>query len=176
MKHSVRAVGAIPLMAMVLGGCVKQPQPSPPAPTSAPAKVVKQPVTEPKKVAKPAAAAAAEKKPAGKVTMMPLEEFLPLQQGGGALIYDARPSFVRAFGHVPGSVGWPRSSVQIDWAVHEPELKAAVAANKPVVIYCTDLECPDAKFVADKVAARGYSVFVLTGGYAAWKEAGLAVE
>jgi rhodanese-related sulfurtransferase len=128
-----------------------------------------------KEPAKPKAAAPL---PVAQVTEISLEDFLPLQQQGRAavLIYDARPTFVRAFGHIPGSVGWPRSSFHSDWAAHEPEIKAAIAAKKPVVIYCTDLECPDARAVAEKVAAKGYPVAVLKGGYGGWKEAGMPVE
>lgn len=100
----------------------------------------------------------------------------PRQQAGTVLIYDARPRFVAAFGKIPGGISWPRGDFETRLAKSEAEIRAAQAEGKPVVVYCTDEACPDATAVAEKLAARGHDVSVLTGGFALWKEAGLPVE
>lgn len=107
---------------------------------------------------------------------MPLEAFFPKQQSGSALIYDARPGFVSTFGKIPGAIPWPRGDYEKQLAQREPEILRARAAGKVVVIYCTDLACPDARAVAEKLAARGHDISILEGGYATWKEAGMPVE
>ena len=110
------------------------------------------------------------------VTAISLTRLFSLQQEGRVLLFDARPAFVHAFGHLPGAVNWPRHSFESGLPEHEPEIKAAVAANRVVVIYCTDAACPDAGAVAERIARLGYPVSVLDGGFAAWKEAGLPIE
>ena len=130
----------------------------------------------------PAASAPAKPRPAppapaaGKVTSIDLTALFPLQQAGGVLLYDARPGFVLAFGRIPGAVSWPRREFDRHLAAREPELRAAARAGKPVVFYCTDAACPDARAMAELLAARGHDVSVLSGGYADWKEAGLPTE
>lgn len=135
-------------------------------------------VTAPSKPSAPAAkpdTPAPAPKP-GKLTVIPLEAFFPKQQAGSVLIYDARPGFVSAFGKIPSAIPWPRGDYEKQLAQHEPEIRQAKAAGKTVVIYCTDLACPDARAVAEKLAARGHDISILEGGYATWKEAGMPVE
>ena len=55
-------------------------------------------------------------------------------------------------------------------------IRAAKAAGKPVVFYCTDAACPDAQAMAERIAAKGHDVSILEGGFATWKEAGLPTE
>lgn len=112
----------------------------------------------------------------GEVTAIDLTAFFPLQQARGALVYDVRPGFVLAFGRIPGAVSWPRREFDRHLATREPELRAAARAGKPVVFYCTDAACPDARAMAELLAARGHDVSVLSGGYAGWKDAGLPTE
>lgn len=107
----------------------------------------------------------------GQVSRMPLGDLYQLVQGNAALIYDVRPAIFHKMGNIPGSISWPKASFDRDLAQHEPRIRAANAQNKPVVIYCTDLACPDAVTVATKLAALGHSVSVLQGGYEAWKVA-----
>lgn len=124
----------------------------------------------------PAAPAAPPKPKAGKLTSMDLESFLQHQQAGSLLIYDARPGFVAAFGRVPGAISWPKGDFNSQLSRREPEIREAVKSGKRLVIYCTDAECPDARSVAERLAARGHDVSILAGGYAAWKDAGLPTE
>ena len=80
------------------------------------------------------------------------------------------------FGKIPGAISWPRHDFDGRLSQSETEIRAAKAAGKPVVIYCTDAACPDARAVAEKLAARGHDVAILDGGFAGWKEAGLPTE
>ncbi len=107
----------------------------------------------------------------GQVTRMPLGDLVQLVQGNAAVIYDVRPAFFHKMGNIPGSTNWPEAAFDRDLAKHEPRIRASNLENTPVVIYCTDLACPDAVTVATKLAARGHTVSVLQGGYDAWKVA-----
>jgi rhodanese-related sulfurtransferase len=114
--------------------------------------------------------------PDGKVTRIALGDLFPLQQSGEVLLYDVRPSFYHSLGHIPGSVNWPKSSYASQLPAREAEIRAAQAAGRPVVLYCTDLACPDARGVASQLASRGHSVKVLEGGWEAWKAGGLPTD
>lgn len=105
----------------------------------------------------------------GQLTRMPLGDLYQLVEKEAALIYDVRPAISYRMGHLPNAISWPKRAFEKDFAKHEPTIKAANKENTPVVLYCTDMACPDATEVGTKLAARGYSVSVLQGGYAAWK-------
>jgi rhodanese-related sulfurtransferase len=131
------------------------------------------PPLDPSKAAekdKPAEAPALPAGP-GQVSRMPLGDLYQLTQGKAAVIYDVRPAIFHKMGNIPGSISWPEAAFDRDLAKHEPRIRAANTQNTPVVIYCTDLACPDAVTVATKLAARGHNVSVLQGGYEAWKVA-----
>ena len=123
---------------------------------------------------KPAVASRPAPKPAGRVTRIALTDFFPLQQSGAVLIYDVRPGFYHTLGNIPGSVNWPKSAFNEQLAIREGEIRAATAAGRPVVVYCTDLACPDARDVATWLAARGHHIRVLEGGWEAWKAIGFS--
>lgn len=108
----------------------------------------------------------------GRVTRIPLGDFYGLQQSGAVLVYDVRPSFYHALGNIPGSVNWPKSAYAKELETREREIRAAAAAGRPVVVYCTDLACPDARDMATWLAARGHHIRVLEGGWEAWKAVG----
>jgi rhodanese-related sulfurtransferase len=108
---------------------------------------------------------------AGQVTRMPLGDLYQLVQSNAAVIYDVRPAIFHKMGHIPGSISWPQAHFDRDLPTQEPRIRAALAQRTPVVIYCTDLACPDAVSVATRLAQRGHSVSVLQGGYEAWKVA-----
>ena len=132
--------------------------------------------------AAPAPPVAADKKPVrmnerGKITSISLTELFALQQADQVLLYDARPGFFYHLGHLPGAISLPKSA-DCDEQITErkAEIKAALAAKKTIVIYCTNLTCPDARTVAIHLAGFGYSSSTLTGGWEAWKESGLPTE
>lgn len=164
-NHPVKPpLPSLPLLAVaVLIGSCREPLPAPPV---TPAAVPAPPRTKP---APPAV------KP-GKLSAIDVTTLFPRQQAGTVLIFDARPTFVAAFGKISGAVSWPRSDFDSGLAVHEAEIRAAKQAGKPVVIYCTDAACPDARAMAEKLAARGHDIAILDGGFAIWKEAGLPTE
>lgn len=143
-------------LSLILSNCTEPPEKPVPA-----LDLSKAPAVEKEAEAAPAKA--------GGVTRMPLSDLYQLVQSKAALIYDVRPAFSYGMGHVPGAISWPQSKFEDGLAEHEPRIRAANAANTPVVIYCTDLACPDAVTVATALAARGHSVSVLQGGYEAWK-------
>lgn len=156
-------VAGIALLASCQDSKVLAPQAPPSAPKAAPP-------TPPKPRPDPPAPAT------GVVTAIDLTALFPLQQAGGVLLYDVRPGFVLSFGRIPGAVSWPRREFDRHLAAREPEIRAAARAGKPVVFYCTDTACPDARAMAEQLATRGHDVSVLSGGYAGWKEAGLPTE
>jgi len=131
--------------------------------------------------AKKVAATAAKPKPVlmngrGKVTSISLTELFALQQSGNVLLFDARPGYFYFLGHIPGAISLPKPDCDAQITKREGEIKAAIAAKKPIVVYCTNLLCPDARTVANHLAGFGYSSSVLSGGWESWKESGLPTE
>lgn len=112
----------------------------------------------------------------GRLSAIPLEVLFAKQQSGEVLLYDARPVFVAAFGKIPGAISWPKADFEKHLAEREPEIRSAGKAGKTVVIYCTDSACPDARTVAEKLAARGHDIAIFEGGYGEWKDAGMETE
>lgn len=148
---------SLPLLAVaVLLASCREPQPAPPV---TPAAVPAPPAVKP-----------------GKLSAIDVTALFPRQQAGAVLIFDARPAFVAAFGKIPGAVSWPRGDFDARLSQSEAEIRAAKTAGKPVVIYCTDAACPDARAMAERLAARGHDIAILDGGFAVWKEAGLPTE
>lgn len=107
----------------------------------------------------------------GTVTRMPLGDLYQLVQKNAALIFDVRPKFYHGIGHVPGAISFPKADFDRDIAKYEERIRIANANQTPVVVYCTDLACPDAMHVASRLSQRGHDVSVLQGGYEAWKVA-----
>lgn len=112
----------------------------------------------------------------GKVTSISLTDFFPLQQSGKVLLYDARPYFFYALSHIPGAISMPKQNCDEEIEKRESEIKSALADGKSVVVYCTNIACPDARTVAIHLADYGYSSSTLTGGWDTWKESGLPTE
>lgn len=148
---------------LVLASCQDPAPVVPVLPTSA------EPAPSPKPAAPPAVKS-------GKLTVIDITALFPRQQAGTVLLYDARPGFIAGFGKIPGAISWPRGDFDVRLSQSEAEIRAAKAAGKPVVFYCTDAACPDARVMAERLAAKGHDVSILEGGYAMWKEAGLPVE
>ena len=112
----------------------------------------------------------------GKMSSISLEETFTLQQSGKAVIFDARPHFYYALGHLPGAISLPKTNCDAEITKREAEIKAALASGKTIIVYCTNFACPDARTVAMHLADFGYSPSTLSGGWDAWKEAGLPTE
>ncbi len=121
-------------------------------------------------VAAPAAVVEAPSTP-GTITRMPLGTLYQLTQGKAALIFDVRPTIFYKISHIPDAISFPKDNFDKDIKKHEVLIKNAIKNQTPVVIYCTDLACPDALTVATQLSQRGHNVSVLQGGYEAWKAA-----
>ncbi len=107
----------------------------------------------------------------GEITRIPLGDLYQLIQSKAVLIYDVRPLLYYKLGHIPNAISFPKSNFEKDIEKHEPQITKAIKNRTPVVLYCTDLACPDALTVASQLAERGHDVSVLQGGYEAWKAA-----
>jgi rhodanese-related sulfurtransferase len=160
------------LLAMVLGlaafSCRAPQSPPPPAVPAGVPKAgsdARQATPPPPRPVKP-----------GVVSMLPLSEYFLLQQAGTAVTYDVRPAIYHSFGHIPGAISWPKGSYEAQLTTREAEIRAAAAAGRPVVLYCTDRACPDSTTIARLLAARGHSVAILEGGYEEWKAADMPTE
>ena len=127
---------------------------------------------------KPAAAAEAPKpeRKKGSSEGIGMEEFFALQQSGGALIYDVRVPYFYGIDHIPGALTWPHTHFDAQIESRETEMKKAVEEGKPVVLYCFNFACSEARNVAKKLVRRGYDVRVMTRGIDAWRDAGLPLE
>lgn len=112
----------------------------------------------------------------GKVSSISLTDAFALQQADGALICDARPPFYFAMGHIPGAINIPKGNCEDVIAARKSELDAAVAAKKPIIVYCTNFLCADARTVATHLAYNGISSAVMGGGWDSWKESGLPTQ
>lgn len=112
----------------------------------------------------------------GELSSISLEKFFALQQSSKALVFDARPTFFYNIGHIPGAISLPK--MNCDDAIHnrEDEIKSALAAGKSIVVYCTSITCPDARAVADHISGFGYPAAIFSGGWDAWKDAGMPTE
>jgi 3-mercaptopyruvate sulfurtransferase SseA len=160
----IRIAWWLPGLALAVGACADKPQ-GPPDP--GPAEVIKKP--------------ASKKKPVrmtnrGKITSISLTDFFALQQSDKVLLFDARPAFFYGLGHIPGAINLPKTGCDPQIEKREAEIKAALAENKTIVVYCTNLLCPDARAVAIHLAGYGYPSSILTGGWESYKESGLPTE
>ena len=118
---------------------------------------------------------AAEKQRA-EISAINLETFFQLHQSDKALVLDARPSFIYHFGHVPGAINLPKNHCDEAIAKRDSELRGAIKAGKTIVVYCTGVDCPDARTVANHLSDSGIPASVFEGGWDAWHDAGLPVE
>jgi rhodanese-related sulfurtransferase len=138
------------------------------------------PTPSPAPPEKPALPAEGKKKPRmngrGKLSSISLTDAFELQQTDRAFILDARPAFFYRLGRIPGAVHLPKTDALAQITAKEPEIKAALASGKTLIVYCTNFACPDARAVAMHLASFGYSSSTLTGGWDAWKESGLPTE
>ena len=158
-------VAALGIASCAAPGVVPKPAPAPASP----------PVIKKAETPKPAPKPAASIKP-GAVSRIPLGTFFALQQSGAVLTYDVRPLFHYSMGHIPGAINWPKNNFKAGLPAQEPRMRAALAASKPVVLYCTDLACPDARTVAGELSQLGYDTAILAGGWEAWKLGELPTE
>ena len=159
----------VPALALVLAlaSCANPPKQAPASPAAT--------------AGNPSATDPAYKKPVrmigrGKIETIPLADFFTLQQSGKAMIFDARPAFFYSLGHIPGAINLSKNNC--DQAIHkrESEIKAAVAAGKTIVVYCSSSTCPDARTVAIHISGFGYPAKIFYGGMEEWRDASMPTE
>jgi rhodanese-related sulfurtransferase len=91
-----------------------------------------------------------------------------LDSGQDLVVVDVRqPSDYRA-GHVPGAVNLPNGM----WDKPGGKLRK----DAPNVLYCYSATCHLAAQAARELAAQGYPVVEMEGGFPAWEQGGGAVE
>jgi 3-mercaptopyruvate sulfurtransferase SseA len=157
---------AAPLLALALTACADKPAEAPAhKPASGGGQTAEKPYKKPVRM-----------HDRGKVSSISLEDFFLLHQSGKTLVIDARPTIFHQFGHIPGAISLPAKNCDPAIAGREEEIKQAIAEGKTLVTYCTGLLCPDARTVAMHLSGFGYPASVFSGGWDAWKEAGMPVE
>ncbi|MCU0983487.1 MAG: rhodanese-like domain-containing protein [Acetobacteraceae bacterium] len=85
----------------------------------------------------------------------------------GAIIVDIREADERAYAHVPGSAHLPLSRLA--------EAELAVEAGKPVLFHCQSGARTAQNAAALAARAGSVEAYIVEGGLAAWKRAGLPV-
>jgi rhodanese-related sulfurtransferase len=111
-----------------------------------------------------------------KVTSIGFDGFFALHQEGKTLVFDSRPAYHHQLGHIPGAASLPKDVGPDAIAAVENDIKQALAAGKTIVVYCSGMLCADARTLARRLAAAGYPASVFSGGWDAWRDAGLPVE
>jgi len=115
----------------------------------------------------PAAAAPADAAPA---LRPPVEAAAEVARG--ALLVDVRSAGGRAsHGEIPGSTLLDRTDLD---ALFGPAHAPVISIDTPVVVVCGSEN--GSRPVAEALAARGYTVSHVDGGFPAWRDAGLPAE
>lgn len=111
------------------------------------------------------------------ITVVGIDLVIQATKSRTHLIIDARPDLFWEIGHIPGAISLPRKQLAEYYPKTESLLREAVAAGRPLLLYCADLHCPDAGALASELNQRGFNGLLLfEAGWAAWEEAGQAVE
>ena len=109
----------------------------------------------------------------GKITQIGIEDLFVRMGENSVFLVDVRPGFFHAIGSIDGSISMPLRSYEKSFPAKRPELDAAVAAGKLIVLYCENPKCPDAGITAKRLSDLGYRVCIYKGGWDEWKSAGL---
>lgn len=109
----------------------------------------------------------------GQITGVDIEQLFSLMQNQQVMLVDCRPGIYYHLGHIRGAVHLSlRKYARILHAIKEV-FDRALADGKVIVIYCQNLNCPDAYLFAQKIASEGYSVSVYKAGWEEWNASGL---
>lgn len=93
----------------------------------------------------------------------------------GVTFVDARAEdFYLYEGHIPGAISLP----VLDFDTAFPKVKDQLPSpDEEIVCYCSGYGCEESTELAKKLAEEGYRrVYVYTGGWPEWSEAGLPFE
>lgn len=87
-----------------------------------------------------------------------------------AVVVDARSAASFAQGHLAGAISLPLEEAR---KKSTNPLKAQVAANATVIVYCNGFSCHDSMDLGKLLMHAGYSsVYVYEGGFPEWRDAG----
>lgn len=90
-----------------------------------------------------------------------------------ALFVDVRSRETFAEGHIPGAMSLPLG----EFDALAADLAATVAADRPIVTYCSGRMCQDSHTAAQWLMALGFeNVVVFIDGFPGWKDNGYPVE
>lgn len=109
----------------------------------------------------------------GDITGVGIEHLFSLMQSERVLLVDCRPAIFYHLGHIQDSIHIPLKKYARLLNATKEQFDGAIAAGKIIVIYCQNLNCPDAFIFAKRIAAEGYSISVYKGGWEEWKASGL---
>ena len=122
--------------------------------------------TEPRVASKPSI------KP-GVITGVDIGRLFTMKQTDKVHLVDCRPPIFYRMGHIGGAVNFPLKKYTSTLPTQQPFLDAAVKSGKVIVLYCQNVDCPDAYAVAKKLMRLGYSISIYKGGWEEWHQAGL---
>lgn len=167
-----------PLFAWLAVSCTETAVDKPAGPVAAPTSELAKPA-ETEKPAKPKVTEAASKpveKPAvkpGEITGVEMGQLFTMLQSGKVYLIDVRPPLFYRLGHIDGAVNFPLRKYDAMLPKHHPLIKSALKEGKVVVLYCQNLNCPDAYKTATKLVKYGHSFSIYKGGWEEWKRSGL---
>jgi rhodanese-related sulfurtransferase len=99
-------------------------------------------------------------------------ETKPLIESGQAVLVDARPKATYDAAHIPGAISLPEANPEEAFR----EFQKQHPADKPVVVYCSDLKCSASMRVAIKLVTwyNFQKVQFMPGGFQEWQQTELA--
>lgn len=104
-----------------------------------------------------------------------LDTFREVVEAGTATVVDARTAGLFARGHVPGAINISKEEARAFDAGHP--LLSKIQKGQQIVVYCSNIYCPDAEIVARALRELGYQkVSVYRDGILGWQKSGLALE
>ena len=104
-----------------------------------------------------------------------LEQFRAFVSEKKGIILDARTETAYRDGHIPGALSFPGTYFEGSYLKVGPKLEASRLL--PIAVYCADAGCSTSTHVGRELLRQGFPrVFVFSGGWKVWKNAGLPVE
>lgn len=111
--------------------------------------------------------------PKGVLTSIDMGRVFAMNQTGDIQLIDVRPSLFYRLGHIDDAENMALIKYDKIIDLKRPLLDSAVKSGKVIVLYCQNVDCPDAHKMGLKLAELGYSASIYHGGWEEWKEAGL---
>ena len=109
----------------------------------------------------------------GKLTSVDIGQLYAMKEAGKVFLVDVRPPLYHRLGNIEGSDSLPLIKYDKTIEMKRLVLDTAVKEGKVIVLYCQNINCPDAHKTGVKLTKLGYSVSTYSGGWEEWKEAGL---